>query len=120
MSSSGKISVVATVTDAAGTTQERMDLLGSISAVFKGNGQRQPITLASGFNAITVPTGAQAVVISVLSGAVTMVLKGVTGDTGVAIQAAALGTVPLVLPLGTTPSLGITAGGAAVIDCLFL
>lgn len=120
MTSSGQISVVATVTDAGGTNQERMDLLGTLSAVFAANGQRQPITLTTGFNAITVPTGAQAVVISVRSGAVTLQLKGNTSDIGVALQASTLTTVPLVLPLGTTPTLGITAGGAATLDILWL
>lgn len=120
MSSTGAIAVLATITDAGGTLQERMDLLGSISAVLGTNGQRQPITLSSGFNAISVPTGANAVVIRVVSGAFVLTLKGVTGDQGIAIQASTLTTIPIVLPLGTTPSLGITSTGTVVLDVMFL
>lgn len=65
--------------------------------------QQQTVTLtASSFTAITVPTGAKALLISALTGAAT--LKGVTGDTGIALGI----NCPTLIPLGTTPSIGIT------------
>lgn len=70
--------------------------------------QQQAVTLtASIFTAITVPTGAKAVLITGLTGTAT--LKGVTGDTGIV-----LGTnSPILIPLGTTPSIGITETSGA-------
>lgn len=50
------------------------------------NGTRQFVNLASGNNTITVPSGAHAVCIIPPSGnAVTIQLKGVNADTGVAL-----------------------------------
>lgn len=77
---------------------------GLLTSYFSaGVTQQQSITLtASIFTAITVPSGAKAVLITGLTGTAT--LKGVTGDTGIL-----LGTnCPILIPLGTSPSLGIT------------
>lgn len=75
------------------------------------DGQMTPLTLASGFNALTVPTGAQGVMIRLTAGALTITVKGVTGDTGVVLQSGTLTTVPIILPLGTSPSIGLTTSG---------
>lgn len=78
--------------------------------------QRQKVTLAgSVFTTITVPAGAKSVEIRVGS-AVSLTLKGVTGDTGVKIAPATNPTgVPVIMPLDptVTPSLGILNGSAA-------
>jgi hypothetical protein len=67
------------------------DVAGSESLDAAANasspGQIQIIALASGANTITPPAGATAVTIKPPSGnAVTLTLKGVTGDTGVGLH----------------------------------
>lgn len=86
-------------------------------------GQWQPLSLAASvFTALTVPTGAKAVLLD-LGQAVSLTLKGLTGDTGIVLCAATapLG-VPVVLPLGTAPSIGILngLGSTQVIQALWL
>lgn len=71
---------------------------------------------ATTFQALTVPTGAKAVRIRPGT-AVSLTLKGVTGDTGIAITPASMPAGQTVfddvyLPLGATPSIGILNGGA--------
>ncbi len=92
----------------------------SIADVVGINGTRETITLSAAFTALTVPTGAAAVMMQVVTGAVTLTLKGVTGDTGIKLQSAALTTIPICLPLGTTPSIGILSDGAATVDILWM
>lgn len=84
-----------------------------------GDGTMQTVAIANGFNALTVPTGAKGVLIKLVSGALTLTLKGVTGDTGIKMQSGTLSTVPIMLPLGTTPSIGIAADGAGTIEILW-
>lgn len=69
---------------------------------------------ASVFTALSPPTGAKAVVIFVGS-ATSLTLKGVTGDgTGIVVAptSAPIG-LPVMLPLGATPSIGILNGVAS-------
>lgn len=55
--------------------------------VSTGSGQIQQVALASGANTITVPTSAVAVTILMPSGnTVQVTLKGVSGDTGIALN----------------------------------
>lgn len=62
---------------------------------------------AATFQALTVPSGAQSVYIDPGS-AVSLVLKGVTGDTGIALTPATNPTgLPVLIPLGSSPSVGI-------------
>jgi hypothetical protein len=69
----------------------------------------------SAFTALTVPTGAKAVRIWLPATAVSLTLKGVTGDTGIAITPSSnfLG-LPVTLPLGSSPSIGILNGGSTL------
>jgi hypothetical protein len=87
------------------------------------NGKRETVTLtASAFTALSPPSGAKAVAL-ILGTATGLTLKGVTGDTGVALVPS---TNPLgidaILPLGTTPSLGITSSNTSsqTIEVLWL
>ena len=92
-----------------------------IANVVGENGVRETITLINGFTALTVPTGAQAVIIRPLTGAFTFTLKGVTGDTGIVLGVAStLPILPWVLPLGTTPSIGITCTGAGTVEAIWI
>ena len=75
------------------------------------------VTLSSGANTITVPTTANGVVIvPPTNNAQTLTLKGVTGDTGVAISK----INPTLLPFDTSPPANfcLTAGGT-VTNCEF-
>lgn len=73
-----------------------------------GSGQIQLINLSSGANTITVPSGAVAVtIIPPTANAVTMTLKGVSGDTGIALAL----TAPCSLSLSSVSTFVITAGG---------
>lgn len=63
----------------------------------------------SGFTAMTVPTGYTAVLIIPPAGnANTITLKGITGDTGIALSK----TLPTLLSLGASAAFGLTVGGA--------
>lgn len=78
--------------------------------------KRETVTLATGWNAFSPPSGAQ-FVLMVLGTATGLTLKGVTGDTGIPIAPASspLG-LDVLLPLGDAPALGLTAtaGGAQI------
>ena len=78
-------------------------------------GVRETVTLtASVFTALTVPTGAKAVVL-ILGSSTSLTLKGVTGDgTGIAITPPSNPTgLDAILPLGASPSIGILNGLAS-------
>ena len=73
-----------------------------------GSGQSQLINLSSGANTITVPTGAVGVtIIPPANNTQTMLLKKVTGDTGINLAL----TAPCSLSLDTVTTFVITAGG---------
>jgi hypothetical protein len=82
-----------------------------ISGVF------QAITLATGNNTITIPTGAIAMLLELPPTATTppvLTVKGIAGDTGVVITPTSNPAgVPLLLPLGTSPVLVINNAGSA-------
>ena len=82
--------------------------------------QAQTISLASGFNSLTIPvsTGTTRIAAGVIiqmpsSNAQTAILKGVTGDTGIAISPTGI-TGPICFPATVTSAsdFGITAGAA--------
>lgn len=87
--------VVTDTDDPAG--QDRHDIETSLSTVLVR--QTSVVDLVSGFNALTPPTGARWVIIEPLTGAVTWTLKGVTGDTGVAMSSGALPSAPISMPI---------------------
>lgn len=72
---------------------------------------------AATFAAITVPTGATAMlIIPPSSNAGTITLKGVTGDTGVALSK----TLPSAIALGSTPSVGLLCSALTVVTLVFM
>ncbi len=73
-----------------------------------GSGQNQLVNLSSGANTITVPSDATAVTIIPPAGnAQTLTLKGVTGDTGIALSL----LDPCSISLSSVSTFVITAGG---------
>jgi hypothetical protein len=72
------------------------------------------VALSAGFNAIPVPPGAVAMLLIPPVGSVNAkTLKGVTGDTGFAMNPAALGIYPFVV--GAT-TVGITSAGVETVQ----
>lgn len=82
----------------------------------------QVVALSSGANTITPPTGATVCVIwgqnatvpaPNPASTVTLIVKGVTGDTGISISS----TYPFVWPVGTLPATFVlTASGSATVE----
>ena len=73
--------------------------------------QIQAISLASGLNTITIPTGTTFILVVLPTGNATSVtLKGVTGDTGIPIIPA--GGAVLFTPAPADTTFVLTAGGA--------
>lgn len=106
MADTSKIEVRGSITDTSSVFVEDSGLI--TNTFTSGVRQQQTVTLtASTFSSITVPTGAKAVLITGFTGAAR--LKGVTGDTGIVMEA----NCPVLVPLGTTPSLGILEASAA-------
>lgn len=82
-----------------------------------GVGKRETVSLTgSAFTALTAPTGSKLVIILLPATATSCSLKSVTGDgTGLSIAPASNGLgLPLILPLGATPTLGVYNGGSTV------
>lgn len=77
---------------------------------------------ASTFQALSPPAGARLLLIR--TSAPSLTLKGVTGDTGIALTPAAnVLPIDIAIPLGATPSVGIANGSAttaATVRCAWL
>jgi hypothetical protein len=119
MASTARVLLRVVVKDANGLTVVQSEDLEEVADVVLENGKREQVTLANGFTALSPPTGVQLVVIRFISGAFTFTLKGVTGDTGIAMSSGVLAIFPVVLPL-SAPSIGITCTGAGVVECIWL
>lgn len=87
------------------------------ATVSTGSGQIQQITLASGNNTITVPTSAIAATIVPPAGnTVALTLKGVNGDTGIALNV----TDPTSIGLnGSVTTFVINAGSTVTIRIIY-
>lgn len=105
--------MVTTVTDSAGNTLT----MASNNTYNLGTGNAavdQEVVLTNGvFTALTVPAGSNRVRIRT-NGGVSLVLKGVTGDTGIPITLASSALADdIYLTLGPSPTLGLLNNGAA-------
>jgi len=119
MATSARILLRVVLTDSAGVDRNEVEDVDTITDVVAENGKREQVTLSNGFTALSPPSGVQGLVIRFISGAFTFTLKGVTGDTGVAMSSGALAAFPVLIPL-TAPSIGITCTGAGVVELLWL
>lgn len=75
-------------------------------------------TLSSGANTITVPVGATCVAVTILppsGNTQTLILKGVTGDTGVGLHL----TDPTTIALASTVTTFVITAGGTVTACRF-
>lgn len=103
----------------AATRKITIGLSGDVSAQHVINaasnaaspGQVDLVTLASGFNSVSVPTGGSTpvsvTIIPPTGNATTLTLKGVTGDTGIAIHLTDPTTVAIA---SSVTAIGLTAG----------
>lgn len=92
----------------------------TISANAAGNLTSTSITLASGFNSITVPSWAVGcLIIPNVTNAVGMTLKGVTGDTGIPLDLT--GPSLINFPASPPATIGLTSAGAGatITDVVF-
>lgn len=115
MAATAQTVLTTTVTDTAGGTLTIANATGNTFNLGVGNAAvDQEVSLTNGvFTALTVPSGAKAVRLR-LGGAVSLVLKGVTGDTGIPISPSVNPlTDDLYLTLGASPSVGILNNGAS-------
>lgn len=106
--------------DADGQVVMAEDIAATISNVVGHSGKRETVSLTASFNALSPPSGSAALFLHRVSGNVTLTLKGVTGDTGIVLQSGTLGTIPMLIPLGTSPSIGILSDGSATVECIWL
>lgn len=93
---------------------------GTITSSFTtGAIQTQVLTLtANAFNAITVPSGAKAILIDTTTSQRGMILKGATNDNGISLDTA----VPTLIPItaDTSATVGIkNLGGATTVTIYF-
>ena len=107
------------VTDSSGDEVSRDEVASTIADEVGFRGKRETVTLGGGFTALSPPTGAAWCQIRWASGTGTWTLKGVTGDTGVALGTPTATSPPMLLPL-STPSIGITASSAGTAEVLWL
>ena len=88
------------------------------------NGKREVVSLpATTFTALTVPSGASCVMMFPKTTSDTLLLKSITGDGGIAITPASnVLPIPVILPLGASPNIGILNSGssAETIELLWL
>lgn len=121
MSSTAEVLVRWQVKDVNGQLTNARDVdTPALAITATPNGKLEQVTLSNGFTALSPPTSAVAVIINPVSGSFTFTLKGVTGDTGIVLATSATLGLPIVLPLGTSPSIGLTCTGAAVVEVLWL
>jgi hypothetical protein len=87
----------------------------TISDVVGESGKRESVSLSAAFNALSPPTGATFVMIRWVSGTAALTLKGVTGDTGVALGTLSATTPAVMLPLSSA-SIGLLASATGVVE----
>lgn len=108
------VTVAATVTLNDGVKATVQETISNTFAALLKNGKRETVSLTNAaFTALTVPAGAKGVLICCDQLLGPMTLKGVNGDAGIVILTASAPGVPILLPLGTTPTIGILNSNAA-------
>lgn len=90
----------------------------SIADVVGQSGKLETVTLLAAFNALSPPTGATLALIRWVSGTGTWTLKGVTGDTGIALGTPSATTAPVLVPL-LSASIGILASAGGSCEVLW-
>lgn len=113
MATSGSWRIYGSVTGlSSGTRAVDVSITASATAVDAAS----TLTI-NGFSAVTIPTGATAVLIIPPTGnANAITLKGVTGDTGVPLSL----TKPSAIALAASSGFGILTGASTIIQFIFM
>lgn len=119
MTSTADLLVRLSIVDANAVEQEHVERFYEALAILAENGKRERVDLINGNTALVVPTGATGVIILPVSGAFTTTLKGANADTGIIVATTAVMRTPIVLPLGTTPTIVLTCTGTAVVEVVW-
>lgn len=124
MASIADVKMEITVSDATGVTAHHKSSKKFSPASALVAGKLETVTLTqSAFTALSPPTGARAVALMIPTTAISLTLKGITGDTGVKIAPTSncVG-IDALIPLGTSPSIGIANGDTSdlVIQVLWM
>ncbi|MEK9644300.1 MAG: hypothetical protein VW547_02020 [Alphaproteobacteria bacterium] len=118
MTTTGTIIQRATANDGTRDVQRAVKE-SSISDVVGEAGKRETVSLSAAFNALSPPTGAAFVMIRWISGTGSLTLKGVTGDTGIALGTLAASSPAIMLPI-SSPSIGILSDASGSVEVLWL
>ncbi len=110
MSKTSLTSIGITVTGDGENATYQAPIITNVAAVYGG---QLSYALASGFNALSVPTGAMGLLITPpVTSTIVKTLKGITGDTGLILSAVS----PTFLSLDSTQTtVGIDASGTETV-----
>lgn len=98
--------------------ETRTVALAALSNTLAVGGGESIVALTTGFNAVPVPAGAIAGLIVPSSGSAnTKTLKGITGDTGIAMNPP---NAPALIPVSGLSTLGITSAGAETLKIYWI
>jgi hypothetical protein len=117
MSAVAEVKIEVTVESGDGITARHKSSKRWSPAAALATGKVESVSLTgSAFTALSPPTGAKAVALVLPTSAESLTLKGVTGDTGIVLSPASgfVGCDALI-PLGSSPSIGITNGDSTTV-----
>lgn len=118
MTTAASILLRAIVSD--GTTDfVKLPLSTTVADVVLDKGKLEQVTLSAAFTALSPPTGAHLAIIHWVSGTASWTLKGVNGDTGIALGTPTATSPPILVPVSSA-SIGITADAAGACEVLWL
>lgn len=119
MASTATVAVSVTVSDGTKNTVQESYSVNGLTIVAE-NGKRETLSLSAGANTITPPTGAKGVLL-MCQGKVSLTLKGIGGDTGVAIEGASANQIPALIPLsGSVASFVLNSTGAQTLEAIWI
>lgn len=119
MPSVGTIRGAVSVVNTAGAQVLNRPFNEDIADVVGEHGKSETVNLINGFLALSPPTGATFVFIQWVTGTGAWTLKGVTGDTGIALGTPSASTAPYLLTLNSA-SIGITSTATGTADVVWL
>lgn len=101
--------------DAAGNAVNNVKTVATTSNTTPTSEAVYPYVLSTGYNSIAVPAGGykKATIMPPAANGITLTLKGVTGDTGIALDPAGFTTIGLAS--GAT-TIGLTAGSGVTVQ----
>lgn len=118
MASTAAVAVSVTINDGVKDTIKEAFSVASL-AVAPANGKRELLALGAGNTTITPPATAKGVLLLCQTN-VSLTLKGVAGDTGVALQGAVANGLPAFVPLaGAGATFVLNSTGASTVEAIW-